>query len=418
MDIDRLATTLDEDLTTVQGVLGETINLGLGHDLSIVPEKVDDSVRYCERCASIGYHSYLHEYHWLARCPFHSTPLKVIHAPYKATTVQVRRYEALARLMQAACSYWPRTGSQSFEPKEYEGFRWLSSWASRVTQAATQFSHKKIWSSDDDRIFPPANGYGDKIGRLHALEPIPDAMKPLFSDVQEGWGADIRYFPMEARQEFARIATVGVRQLFSFFKKVAAYSSQPYCFIHETDLCRQQIQARHPECRCAWGRETINFGRHHWVRVHSEEWPHWNLICPFSAASEKLELAIGHRFEALSRRHREEEQLQLVNLSRELAVWGFAGYTPNANVSPEGLLYAYPQVWPCMEWIGTPWLNAVFDCAAQFEVQAVYESLSGWLDSIEAGDNPGIYEESHPSIRLSETEEGLVLVKWRRQASP
>ncbi|MBC3885111.1 hypothetical protein [Undibacterium griseum] len=129
VDIDRLATTLDEDLTTVQGVLGETINLGLGHDLSIVPEKVGDSVRYCERCASIGYHSYLHEYHWLARCPFHSTPLKIIHAPYKATTVQVRRYEALARLMQAACSYWPRTGSQSFEPKEYEGFRWLSSWA-------------------------------------------------------------------------------------------------------------------------------------------------------------------------------------------------------------------------------------------------------------------------------------------------
>lgn len=412
--INELTNALSEDLTTIQTVIGETLSLGGQHEFSFPPEKSIDMLRYCEQCASDGYHSYIHEYRWLALCPFHAIPLKTSHVVRGAGSVQVRRCKTLAKLMQDSCPHWPRSGIKEFVPEEHDGFRWLFEWTQRVTRLATRFAQKIIWSSEA-LSFYRAEGYGHKLGQLHALEPIPDAHKRLFTELQEGWGAEIAYFPIEAKQELARIQLrVEIFTVFQFYKRIAAYSSQAYEFNQEVDKCRTHFSDHHKECRCEWRRQVDGFNTW-WFNVPPDGHRYWVKICPYEIAVEQLELAVGRRLEVLSRRHREEERTTLLRDSQLFVDLGLVGLTPEAQVSPYGYALSNHGLWPCLEWIGTPWLNIVLDQIAKFEVLATFDYLRNWLDTIDAGEHPSSYADSCPRVRLSETEEGLALVRWRRR---
>jgi hypothetical protein len=413
--IDQLAFALGDDLATVQTVIGETLNLAGQHDFRLLPERISNTIRYCEQCAVDGYHSYIHEYPWLAICPFHETPLKTIFAERGTGSIQVRRCKTLTKVMQDTCEHWPKSGAKEFVPENHDGFNWLLNWTLRVTKVAARFSQNKIWASDNVS-FLSAEGYGHKLGQLHALEPIPDTWKSLFTELQEGWGAEISYLPIEAKQEIVRIKKkVDISLLFLLYKRIAAYSSQAYGFNRQADICREHFTERHKDCYCEWRRQTDGFHTF-WIKVRPDGYKYWNKVCAYEVANEKFELAVGRRLDALSRRGRENERLALLRESEPLVDLGLVGYTPDAHVSPYGYSYAVPVIWPCLEWIGTPWLNATLDQMAKFEVQSTFECLTNWLDSLAAGEHPDSYAELCPPIRLSETEESLVLVRWRRHS--
>jgi hypothetical protein len=410
--ITKLAGTLGEDLGILKTVLEETVNLGRRHDFCLQPLKRHGEIRYCELCALVGYHSYVHEYRWLALCPIHGTPLKTSSVPISAGTIQYRRCKALTNLMQTACPQWPNAGTQPIVLEDYDDFNWLCNWAERIAITASQFSKNKIWSNID-RLFPEDEGYGQKLGQLHALDPIPDSRKRLFSEVQLDWEAEIIHFPMEAKKELARVAELGISPLVTMFTRIATYSAQPYGFVEKVEVCRQQLSTTHQHSRCEWRRDSprVNCS---WYKVPPGD-IYWRATCPYKVAVEELELAVGRRMEVLSRRHREQERQDLIAHSVELLKHKLIGFTVDANVSPDGSLVWHPQVWPCLEWIGTLWLNTVLDQIVQFEVQSVFESLIGWLDSIEEEGHPYSYKEFSPTIRLSEVDDGLVLVRWQRR---
>ena len=409
----EVADLLDEDLLTLRETFALPIDLPRGPEAPTRRVNPDKAVRYCEDCAALGYHSYLHEHTWLARCPFHAVPLKLAYPQTQTGTNYVRRCKTLAQIMSDACPYWPGAGQQTFEFDNCESFAWLSNWIARVSKASALFSKKRVWSSVE-QIFQNIGVDTHLVGRLHALEPIPFKMRPLFDEVQDGWGADIQRFPLQARRELSEVSDLGLDSLFSIYKRIAAYAATLPGFARDTNSCIQALQSDHSVCRCEWGREKAGW-TNHWVRVHPDDWPHWNLVCPYAVAREQLELATGRRLEVLTRRQREAEEMALIVRCHTLMERGLIGMTPCANASPEGRLYVEPQIWPPIEWVGTPWLNAVLNAATECEVSALYSSLCDWLDDIAQGNSPVQFTATPPLIWLSEAEDGLVLIKWHRK---
>lgn len=415
-DPDRLAEVadlLDEDLATLRETFYPSLDLPRGPEAPTKRANPDKAVRYCENCAALGYHSYLHEHMWLSRCPFHAVPLKLAYLRVQTGTNYDRRCQTLGQIMSDACPYWPSTGQHTFEPDNYESFAWLSNWIARVSKASALFSKRRVWSCAE-QIFPKIGADTHMVGRLHALEPIPFTMRSLFDEIQDGWGAHIQRFPLQAKRELSEVSDLDLNSLFSIYKRIAGYAATPPGFARDTDSCIQELQSRHAACCCEWGREKAGWA-YHWVRVHPDDWPRWNMVCPYTVAREQLELATGRRLEVLTRRQREDEEMELIVRSHALLERGLIGMTPGANASPEGRLYSVPQIWPPMEWVGTPWLNAVLDAATQCEVSALYSSLDEWLDDIAHGNSPAQFTAPPLLIWLSETEDGLVLIKWHRK---
>lgn len=408
-----LADALGEDLDVLRTVLFESIHPGHDHSFSIPSTPHTFEVRYCEDCAKFGYHSYLHEYGWLRLCPFHLTPLKLATpGTYRGSSL-VARCETLSELMREGCPSWPMPPSIVFKPEQFASFNWMTDWLSTVRSLATKQGGKPLWASNEV-VFPKAQALGAAIGRLHALEAIPEGKRCMFSNLEEGWGAEICHFPLDAKQEFARLESFGHHTLFLFFKRISAYSNHPFDFTLSTSRYRTSLLDRHQKCHCRWGCEKIAFGSSHWVAVEPDEWPYWNLKCPFLIALEKLEEATGHWEEALSVRKRQDQHFAMLPYVDQLASLGIVKLAPHAQVTPEGRLYAFQQTWPFLEWIGTPWLNSILDTAARMEAAMVYDHLVAWLDSIDDGSHPGRFTQSPTKIELHESEGGLQLIRWHR----
>jgi len=238
-------------------------------------------------------------------------------------------------------------------------------------------------------------------------------LQSLFTEIQSDWCAEFHRFPLAAKQDLDKFSTFDLAALFTFYKRVNAYSDQLWNFAIDTEEYRQQLKARHAKCSCQWGLQKVAFG-YSWVAADPEGWPHWNLKCPYAIALEELEEATGRWREALSPRKTEEQHFGMVVQADELSGQGMIGFTPSAPVF-DGHLSAIPMVWPCIDWIGTPWLNTVFDMAAQMEAASIHDSLELWLDSIDQGDHPGKFDTPSPMVELHESMEGLYLVRWHRK---
>lgn len=411
----HLSNALNEDVETLKSVLMPPIQLPGGYQNFYTTKRDHGSVRYCEDCAAVGYHSYLHELEWLAQCPFHNCDLKVQHPTKYSSNKQIKKCETLAAIMQTKCKEWPRA-TRSVVAGEFPRFLWLSKWLPRVTAISEEFSQKIIWKSYEQPL-PETRTPEQVLGRLHSFAPIPPQMKSMFSNIEEGWKAEVVNFPKEARAEFARITSTGINNLYVLFKRISAYSDKQFRFVTEMRTRLGALASSHPNCQCVWGSEETRYGQR-WIRVHPDEWPHWNMMCPYDFVAREVHMAVGERFERLSYRRREVEQTSLIEQSRELKARCLVEFTANAQVSPEGHLYMFPQNWPPLSWVGTPWVNQIFDTAALFEFRAIYDSYITLLEEIRIGENPGNYDAPPVLLWLSETKKGLVLIRWHKPDSP
>ncbi|WP_162995663.1 hypothetical protein [Janthinobacterium agaricidamnosum] len=413
VDIRWINEILGEDIQVTKSVLNMEISLPYNIYLSSVDQLPRYSLRYCAECSKIGYHSYLHEQPWMARCPFHQTPLHSTCAGKDYTKIQVRRGQALLELMQTACPYWPASSPEPFFPESYECFRALAEWMPRVIKVAKQFDQGEFWYCTNTRP-PRPHDNAQLLGMVRALEHIPEALTPLFTDVQEGWKVEVMHFPIQAKEEFERISDLNIDLLWMFYKCAAAYSSQHFPFTENINLVRQALDKRHPKCHCKWGREVVSFGTH-WIGVSPNHWPHWQITCPYDVARQEFELAVGLRLDFLSDRKSYKERLEYIKYAKELNEIGLVKFNMKLNSSPDEYFYFSPNFLPYMEWIGTPFINLVLENITQFEVESFSDSLFDWLDDIECGEDPENCPPQGGAIHLAKTEDGLLLLKWWRK---
>lgn len=412
-DLTRLADGLTEDRATLQTVVCETIQLTPCPGSTIPSEKADGSLRYCEQCAAAGYHSYLHEHLWLSSCPLHNMPLHVVRPGTRGGSLFVRTGNALAQVMSSACSRWP-TAAVTFRPEQFAGVAWLSRWTVSAAAKGRQLTDHAIWSSQS-AVFRDSVDFGKAIGQLHALEPVPAAMAPMFAEFEQDWAVKIRHFSPPANAALAPVALGGLQRIFSVYQRLTAYADPAHRVVAALDACRASLQARHVQCRCRWGRESLAYSNR-WVPVRAEDWPMCTLTCPNAVARAELELAVGRRYESLSTRRQFEERVALSAEASSLAAQGLVVFADETDMAQKDLLFSSTDGWRSMRWVGNPGLNEIFEEIACAEIELVQEALIGWLDSIDGGRHPALYTGPGRGPQLCKTAEALRLVTWTRRA--
>lgn len=91
---------------------------------------------------------------------------------------------------------------------------------------------------------------------------------------------------------------------------------------------------------------------------------------------------------------------------------GLIRYTRDAAVAPAGDLYADQDVWTCCEWIRESTLTAVLEMALAWEIELTFDAWTTWLDDIDRGVDPLEHNDSKSCVRLCETDDGLLLIRW------
>lgn len=98
-DIQRIASLLDEDEELVQSVFCQPISVSdcVEHRSPQLRNRLGD-IQYCPKCIELGYHSYVHEMPWLAKCPFHLVSLHTAQPaiPHSGPT-RLKRMKALRK---------------------------------------------------------------------------------------------------------------------------------------------------------------------------------------------------------------------------------------------------------------------------------------------------------------------------------
>jgi hypothetical protein len=415
----NIANLLGEDLSVVQTVFAPTINFDRCGRYGLPRSNEHAStIRYCQECASLGYHSYLHELHWLAKCPFHQTALTNCPATSVTGSIAGRRRSALKAVMQRHGPKWLRAGADPFLLQEYEHFLRLREWVSAASLAAERFSEQQIWDSDDDSLGANCS-LGEAIGRLRTISPMPRIIEPLFVDIGKESQIAIQRFPCHIRTALETLKPgLSFSTIFDFYKKVGTSSVNPPGFVMLREAVQRAIQDRHGVCHCCWGRTTGHSWSSYWIPVHPDDWPHWACTCPYDVAIAELKRRWGRSDEVFSRRAAEQEYFDFISCSSEMFEAGLIGYSANANLSPEGRLHLFPQSSPCCEWNDNSPLTELLSSAAAFEVMTAASNLNRWLDSIETGAHPGLRRDSTSTVRLCQAEDGLTMIHWSPLASP
>jgi hypothetical protein len=253
------------------------------------------------------------------------------------------------------------------------------------------------------------------IGQLRSLEVIPQKIEHLFTTLGDPWQIELRRFPIEIKNNFNLVTSShDFKLLFEYFKTVERYSNKRESYMELLSEAQSELMKNHTQCKCNWGRRKDGY-YNHWVRVDPDQWPHWCCICPYEVAIEELEFGWGQTEKGLSRRQVQDERMNFILHSKKYHDAGFIGYTAEANVSDDGQLYLYPQVWPCCEWIDNFKLGNLLNAIAEFQIELAYDSLILWLNNIEDGDRPDNRNDPSCCLFLCETEEGLTLIKWTRK---
>jgi hypothetical protein len=411
-DIEWLAEELNEPLEVVQTVVSPALNLKCFGEYQPQACKPQPSLRFCPSCIAMGYHSNLHEERWLERCVFHDDTLRTANDPGSIGTSISRRQRLIKDLMANHCKPWPRASAVRFEPDHSESFKLFSEWIRTTRTTVSSISDSTIWSLDKETS-AEAPSLANLIGQFHALNPLPARIRPYFVDFDENWRADLHRFPVHLKTEVTRVSgSLNFSRIYELFKQICMHAPLRRHFREMHVEALSTLEARHSTCGCAWGLAMTNPS--YWLQVDPKGWPHWRLECPYEVAKRDLEIALGSGLELMSRRDAEHTKMQLFRLACELKDLGFIGFTPEANVSPDGHAYMYPQVWPCFEWAADEQLTGLLESIAEFEVLARTESTIRWLNSIENGNHPYHARPARTGISLHVTQESLTLIRWRR----
>ncbi|WP_240975302.1 hypothetical protein [Paraburkholderia aromaticivorans] len=84
-------------------------------------------------------------------------------------------------------------------------------------------------------------------------------------------------------------------------------------------------------------------------------------------------------------------------------------------MAPQGYLYGDQDVWACCEWVRESPLTALLDMAVALEIELVFGALTAWLEDIDRGVDPLERNDRRHCMRLCETDDGLLLIKWTRR---
>lgn len=370
-------------------------------------EKNQDQIQYCPSCASEGYHSHFHTLSWLERCPFDGTEL-MTHSCYVGTDVSANRIGALTQILRAQWPGWPGGVPDSAGKRRHLSPLFLSfqRWVLDTNMLARNLTEMRFAPRGNVYwVAPPSCAH--RVNQIRSLLPPPEEV--------------IRYFSKAAAvspnlAQLGAQTTSATRDLLSkydfheltWFYRIRRNSDPAGSAARaalDSDLAA--LRSRHAICSCRWG-HSRNEG---WRSVHPDEWPHWDLKCPYEIACTFLEAHYGDFRYGQSGRAADIEFFRYIECAEKFANVGMVGQFRAPEDRFSEVVQRCVRSWePWLEWTGP--LAELFDAVLDAGRISDATWLHRWLRDVDSGAAPQASPFLYPGVGLIDHAGGLAILSW------
>lgn len=406
-DTAKISTALQEPLAILDSVLSpyEGIGDAFGKYCGVLAHQ--NEIRYCPSCAREGFHSHFHTLLWLERCPFDGMEL-ITHSYYAGTDGSANRVGALTEILRTQWPGWPggvpdaARKQRHLAPLFLTFQRWVldTNWVThnliemRLVQRGTIF-----WRDDANCL--------NRVNQIRALLPPPGGVIGCFA---KAVSASPNLVPLDATvNSTVRDLTSKYEfsQLIWFYRICRNSAPAKSAFRDSLDSELAALRNCHVPCRCRWG-HSMSEG---WRSVHPDEWPHWDLKCPYEVACDFLEANYGDFRCGQTRRAADKEFFRYIECAEKFAS---AGLTRHHGV-PEGLSEVMQRCvhsWqPWVEWTGP--LEEFFDAVLNAGLVSDITWLYRWLADVENSASPQVSPFPYPNVGLINDSGSLAILSWQ-----
>ncbi len=372
--------------------------------------------RYCPDCARLGYHSNLHQFEWLPRCPVHGSLIisekNVLSKSNNFSASHVR----LKEVMRRACPTWPAIKERNIIFENDWKMQSLIKWITDVSESVRQADGWKIWSSSQLEKNQSSTNR-QIIDRLKSLVPMEEGVSQSFYLDDAKWQLKRAKFSSKVKSDMKRISKgYGFTAIFDFYLIASLYSKDPARYLKKFYATRKLMRSLHGKCRCAWAAVDDPWQRT-WVKMNEEDRPLWLYSCPYEIAMKELKFEVGPPHLHDHARQSRLERISFIKLAHHLQELGAIQPTDNALLTEQGLLDNSPdQVWPCCKWQSDQPITKLLECIADIWVDHVGNNLITWLHQVERGRKPWRRHDALDCMQIYELDDGLELWAWLRDA--
>ncbi|WP_149355553.1 hypothetical protein [Comamonas testosteroni] len=388
-----IAKVLRENIDLVETVFSPLLTkIDLGR-YAIPTQNQVKFIRYCESCARLGYHSYLHELYWLAKCPFHLCELQTKTIGL-GSSIFMSSLDTLQSLMCEFCTSWPYKSNEEFSPSGSNNLEMLEKWMLSVSKAALEISDGEIWSSDSGEN--SMMSIYQVFSQLRTLVNIPKEIESIFTNAGEKWTIKKKIFPNAVKEELHRVSKYSsFGEIFFLYKKFQPLSPRMSKYILHLKKAQEIIENKHGVCQCSL--ILIKAGwSYRWIEISPGDRPYYGLFCPYEKIINDLELDWGRYDVALSRQ-------RAFNL--ECYLHASAAIIKDAEIFNKVSTTHYI-------WNEESVLTELFNAMAGCEIDEYFRNSKAWLTLIDDGKLTARTEDHIHCVRLLESEDGLVLIYW------
>lgn len=290
-----IASLIDEPIAIVRTVVCKTAK---NEKFRLMEEKlkIRNSLRYCESCVRLGYHGWVHEDMFIARCPIHGEYFQLIYSKKKGGANWDCTVSALGDLFREYCADWPgfvsgdfiRTSRRLFSCQRGY-FEWKDAVASEIAKWTPLYTDY-AYSIGDFGV----NEIDVILGRLQWIRKLdnkfvdllsarPLLLSPKLYRLSESLSEELTSVLHKIRLE-ALLLSLNISYLLEErrFVGVRNDNSSDYDDI---------ITHRSDTCECVWRRGRYS----QWTKVAPEDVRHYRgYICPYETARCDLELLWGN----------------------------------------------------------------------------------------------------------------------------
>lgn len=360
---------------------------------------------YCPSCLRAGYHSAFHETPWLYLCPIHREPLA--RSDFFGSYEQ--HIATVTRLLRAACPTWPNTQPSGALPDRgrRKEIKELLEWLRVVRQKAAVLRAQNVGSLDQTPYH--FRDLGILLGRLEALEPIPQSLLEVFLVPPCPQTQAVESLARETVVLIAKVArTVPLDDLLSYYVMTAARLGQTTRFRSLAMEGIEKLKNKHDICECEWKWDRYA----QWNRAHAGEIHNSYYLCPYTYAMEELTAAwVDFCYRGLPTEVRHKILHAYVLESRDLVSRGLAAYVDSPDTTVSDTIPFHMYRIPSLT-LGND-LDQALNAILSKQVVAHCEELLSWTASMTPGTQP-VRERSPGAVNIFVDGCSASISSWRR----
>lgn len=370
-----------------------------------------ERIQYCQTCANAGYHSHFHSFSWLDRCPFDGAEL-LAHSYHAGTDGFTNRSGAVTEIFRTHWPAWPGGAPGNASRKRHLSPSFLSfqRWVLDTNTVAQNLAETHL-APRRSIYWIEGQCCARRVNQIRSLLSPPNDIIGYFSTVA-ATSANLSCLDtpatLKARQLFGKY---GFHELMWFYRICRNSDPAGSASRDALDCDLAALRAGHTSCHCRWG-HSMTEG---WRGVHPDEWPHWDLKCPYEVACTFLEANYGDFRCGQSPRAADKEFFQYIEYVGKFESAGLAKH----HGAPEGLpeeIQRYVRTWqPWVEWTGP--LADIFDAVLNAGRVSDVSWLQSWLTAVDSGAAPASSPFPYPPVGIVNLGGGSAILSWQNKIS-